>query len=237
MRQVGGVRDTVWSRPTPLSWWPTNRRSMTIVEVLPKEWGVQVPIRFPILGVLHWEDKLPECLDLKTSRAYVWASQRVIGNRDSALKGHMQNLVLSKSQHRGSSLKGACVRPTCWSRRQEGLPLGMEMLVAAMFESSFYHKNTHSGKHHFRILSLDYWPWGPSPTFQKAGTSSMPPPCPRHTANRAGSLPLSPAGLQPLHRAQPHNQPNPRPALPTSTPRAVSPPQQKGTCSPQRGHP
>ena len=42
---------------------------------------------------------------MKTSGAYVWESERAIGNRDSTLKEHMQILTDSKSQHKGSGLQ------------------------------------------------------------------------------------------------------------------------------------
>ena len=59
---------------------------------------------------------------------------------DTPLKGHPQNLTCCKSQHRGINLKGARVRPTCWSwrtfwsgRSQLVLPLGMQTLLKHPF--------------------------------------------------------------------------------------------------------
>ena len=42
--------------------------------------GSEPHIKLPSLGVLHQEDKLPECLALKASRAYFQKTQRVMGN-------------------------------------------------------------------------------------------------------------------------------------------------------------
>ena len=39
----------------------------------------------PAWGILHHEDKLPECLALKTNRACIWESWRAVGNRESVL--------------------------------------------------------------------------------------------------------------------------------------------------------
>ena len=44
-------------------------------------------------------------------------TQRATGKRDSALHGLTQNLTLSGTQDRGCTLKGAWVRPICWSYR------------------------------------------------------------------------------------------------------------------------
>ena len=48
----------------------------------------------PHLGVLHWEDEPPECLSLETNWAYIQERRKAIGNRDSTLKGHTQDLPL-----------------------------------------------------------------------------------------------------------------------------------------------
>lgn len=74
-------------------------------------------IRTPSLGVLHCEDKPRKCLPLKTSGAYVQDSQRAIKNWGCALQGYLWNLTRFKSWHRGHSLKGTWIRPTCWSWR------------------------------------------------------------------------------------------------------------------------
>ena len=67
---------------------------------------------FLSLEVLNQEGESPESLALKTTRAYIWESWRAVGKRNSTLTGRMQNLTPSGSQCRGSSLKGAWVRPT-----------------------------------------------------------------------------------------------------------------------------
>ena len=59
----------------------------------PRSEGSESHIRLPSPGDLHQEDELPEYLALKSSRAYIWESWRSIGNRDSTLKGHAQNLT------------------------------------------------------------------------------------------------------------------------------------------------
>ena len=69
-------------------------------------------IGIPRPGVLHQEDDPSELLTSKPSGTCVQKGQRAIGNRDSAPKGHMQNLTCSESQHSSSSLKEAGVRTT-----------------------------------------------------------------------------------------------------------------------------
>lgn len=71
----------------------------------PKSQESKHHIRLPSLEVLHREDRLPECLALKASRAGMW--ERAVGNRDSTLKGHMLNLACSESPCRDNNLKGA----------------------------------------------------------------------------------------------------------------------------------
>ena len=122
---------------------------------------------------------------------------RAIGNRDSILKGCLQNLTCSESQHRGTSLKGVCFRPTCCSwrasetgRKQLGLPLGTEKLEAAIFGSSFYLNNTSTGKHHFRILPLAYQCQGPGLSSSKLASALSPA---GHAMNHLRSLPHLPA--------------------------------------------
>lgn len=59
----------------------TNRRIITVAEVLPQEGGVSTPHQAPQpWGVLHWEDWPPEPLTLQTSRAckQKW---RAVGNK------------------------------------------------------------------------------------------------------------------------------------------------------------
>ena len=72
----------------------------------PRSKGSEPHIRLPRPRVLHWEDEPPKCLALKASGAYL-EFQRAVGNRDSTLKGHTQNLTSSKGQGRSSDLKGA----------------------------------------------------------------------------------------------------------------------------------
>lgn len=60
----------------------------------------------PSLGVLHWEDELPERFTLKVNGAYFWERQRTVGNKDSPLNGCTQNLTYSKMQGRSNKLKG-----------------------------------------------------------------------------------------------------------------------------------
>ena len=77
----------------------------------PRSEGFEPHINLPSPGDVHWEDELAEHVALKTSEAYVCERWRAIGNRDSALKVHTQNLTHSKTQHRGSNLKGAWSDP------------------------------------------------------------------------------------------------------------------------------
>ena len=79
-------RDTVQSKPISRGGWPTNGRISTIAEVLSKEWRVWAPHWVPSPEVQHQEDKLPERLALKISRAHFWESQRAVGSSNSILK-------------------------------------------------------------------------------------------------------------------------------------------------------
>ena len=63
-----------------------------MVDVLLKEGGVQGPHEGPKTGMLHQEDKLPECPAFTASRASTWERLRALGNKDSPLKECMQNL-------------------------------------------------------------------------------------------------------------------------------------------------
>ena len=56
--------------------------------------GSKPHIRLPSLGILHWEDKPPEHLALKASRAYFPESQSAVGNRDSTLKGYITDAYI-----------------------------------------------------------------------------------------------------------------------------------------------
>ena len=52
--------------------------------------GLELHIELPSPGDLPQEDELPYVWLPKTSRTYVRESQRAMGNRDSALKGHSE---------------------------------------------------------------------------------------------------------------------------------------------------
>ena len=143
-------------RPTPLGRQPTNKRIITIAEVLPKDPEVQNPHQAPWTGSPALGRRAPQCLALKASKAYFQESQRAVGNRDSTLKRHTKNLICSKTQGRSRNLKEAWVRPTCWSwrasqrgRKQLGLTLETQTLAGDILGSSSYHKDTGTGKHHF----------------------------------------------------------------------------------------
>ena len=105
----------------------------------------------------------PRELSVKAGGTCIQKSQRAIGNRDSTHKWHTQNLTHSESQCRSSNLKGTWLRPTySFERasqrgsRQLRLPLGTHMLAAAIWGSSFYHKDTGVVKKHFEIFPLAY---------------------------------------------------------------------------------
>ena len=54
-----------------------------------------------------------EFIVLKASRTCIQESRRAVGSRYSALKRFMQNLTLSETQYKSTSLERALVRPTC----------------------------------------------------------------------------------------------------------------------------
>ena len=94
-------------------WRTIKERNIMIIEILPKEQGPE-----PHIGHPNWESCIQgndplQHLAFKTSRVHFWESWRAIGNRDSALKGYVQNLICCESQHSGSSLKEVWVKPTC----------------------------------------------------------------------------------------------------------------------------
>ena len=141
----------------------------------PRSKGTEPHIRLPSLNVLHQEEEHPESQTLKTSGAYIWEKWSSIGNRDFALKGYMQNLTCSESWHKGSSLKGTCVRLSYWSwrlshkgKRQLGFPLGTKMPEADILGISFYRADMDAGKCHFGLLPLSVLVPGVSPTHQWA---------------------------------------------------------------------
>ena len=86
------------SRPTPLCVWPTNGRIIKMAKVLPKEWGVWASHQAP-----GGEE------ERKSSFQGQWVSFQethgTMGNRDSAYKGHPQNLLHSRTQGRSSDWK------------------------------------------------------------------------------------------------------------------------------------
>lgn len=87
--------------------------------------GTGPHIRFPNPGVLHQGDKKsPEHLVLKANRACIQETHRSTGNRYFTLKGHMQNLTSSESQHKDSDLKEVWVRHNCWSLQERQKAIG-----------------------------------------------------------------------------------------------------------------
>ena len=52
-----------------LRWQPTNRRIIILQKFSHRSKSSKPYIKLPSLGVLYWEDKLPEHLVLKASRA------------------------------------------------------------------------------------------------------------------------------------------------------------------------
>lgn len=153
-------------------------------------------------------------------------------NSNFSDKEHLKDPICSKFWHRGSSLKGTQVRPTRWFwsvlERQVGLLLWVETLMAALWESSFYHDDTGSGKRQFEILSL-----GSStracPTHRWAYSSCMSPgPCSqsfRDTTTSIGRPNSKPhwkpvlSAVRPTASAQggPQSWPGWRPVSPTSS--------------------
>lgn len=70
--------------------------------VLP--WGMRAWAPHWAPGDLYWEEE-PQCLALKTDRAYVWESRKAVRNQDSSFKKHVYTLTCSESQGRDSSSK------------------------------------------------------------------------------------------------------------------------------------
>lgn len=152
-------RDAVYSRPTPLRQQLRNQKNIAITEVLPKEQGVLAPHWAPQPRILHREYGTPQNFCFENQWG-LCSRKPESCRKQSALKGHVQNLTHSKSQCRGSSLKGAWFRPTCCSwrvsqrrRRQLGFHLRMKTLVAATLWSSFHH-DVSTGKCRSGILPL-----------------------------------------------------------------------------------
>ena len=178
----GKGRDVLLSRPTCPGRWPQNRRIITAAKVLLKEQEVQAPHQAAQSGDPTPGDKPPEHLALKANRACIWQSQKAIGNIDSVVKGAYK--ISLDDPGRSSNLKQAKIIPFGWTwrasqrwRRQLGLTLGTQMLAAAIFESSFYHRDIGAGKHHFGALPL----WC-SPADHLVG------PCPRKIPGQAASI-------------------------------------------------
>ena len=159
MRQVGGVETWYNQHSCPQVDDPQTGRESQLHSSLKGAKGSYIGLPSP--GVLHWEDKPPECFILKASVPYFWESQRTGRNRDSTLKRWAQNLTHSKTQGRSNNLKGVWVRPTCWSwraswsvRRHLGLPLGRQTLEEAIWGTLSYHKDTGAGRCHSGVLPL-----------------------------------------------------------------------------------
>ena len=57
-------------------------------------------------------NKTVASLTLKVNRACKWETQKAVGNRDFALKGHKQNLLHSETQLRGSNLQESTYGPS-----------------------------------------------------------------------------------------------------------------------------
>ena len=117
-------------------------------EIIPKERGAELHIRFPSPGVLYWKDEDPKHLVLKTSEPYIQESQRSVRNLVCALKGPTQDLTCPKSQVQTQQFV-RCLAQThllilkSLPERQEavGTPPGTEMLEA-IFVISFCCANT-----------------------------------------------------------------------------------------------
>ena len=89
---------------------PTNKRTITIAEVLPKEQGGLSPTSLPA-----WESCDREMSSQRARGAYFAESQRAVENRDSTLKQHTQNLTCCGTMHTSSNVKGSWARPSPWS--------------------------------------------------------------------------------------------------------------------------
>ena len=81
----------------------TNRScKLELESFFPRSKGSESYTEVSSPRVLYKEDKPPEYLALKASRAYFPERQRAVGNRDPTLKGHPQNLTHSRTQGRSS---------------------------------------------------------------------------------------------------------------------------------------
>ena len=153
----------VWAQPILPGGWFSNRRIITLQRFSPTSKGSESLIRLLSMEVLCQEDKPPEHLYLKASRAHFQKSQKAEGNRASTLKEWTQNLTHSRIQGRSSNLKGAWVRPTCWSwivswrgRKQGSSPWGHRHWQQQWGGGGCSTKWTPvlACKHHCRILPL-----------------------------------------------------------------------------------
>ena len=86
MRRVEGTMTRPTQDLTHLNEQPTNKSTITISEVLPKEQGFRAPHQGPSPGILHQEDKPLQHLVLEARRAWVQESKRAVGNRLSCLR-------------------------------------------------------------------------------------------------------------------------------------------------------
>lgn len=59
----------------------------------------------PNSGVLHVEDRSPDCFFLQASGAYFWEIQRAVRNMYTPLRGCTQNLKCSRTQVRSNNFK------------------------------------------------------------------------------------------------------------------------------------
>lgn len=76
----------------------------------------------PAQEVLHQEGEPPECLALRTDKAYVWESWRAVGNRlPLALSPSAEAVVLKEPGSDSVWILESLLR----GRRQLGLPRGM----------------------------------------------------------------------------------------------------------------
>ena len=81
------------------------------------------------------------------------------------LKG-MNKISHTQTQSKGNHWKGACQMHSLVllgfleRRKQMGLSLGTQILTAAFFKSSLYHRDLGADKRHFGVLPLTYQFWG-----------------------------------------------------------------------------
>ena len=134
----------------------------------PKSEGSEPYIGLLSPGLLHQEDKPSECSALKASRVYFW--ETLLGNTDSTLKGHTQNLMCFGTQGRSSNLKGAWVQTSLLIlesllERKEamGHHIGTDTDCSHLGES-FYHEDTCVGKMNLIDVYRTFHPKAAAPT-------------------------------------------------------------------------